>query len=105
MQWGEIREMSVIVIWVQRPVSCACGEYDPRTPCATGDYSVSGFVSVNLTDDCRELGRNANKTSALRGLETGVHRNWALAGHEWSVENKEQLCGTINRYAVMRGLG
>jgi hypothetical protein len=25
--------------------------------CATDDYSVSGSVSVNLTDDCRDLGR------------------------------------------------
>lgn len=101
MQCGEIREMSVIVIWVQRPVSCACGEYDPRTPCATGDYSVSGSVSVNLTDDCRELGRNVN----FSGDGVGNGGASALAGHKWSVENKEQPCRTTNRCAVMRRLG
>src|SRR4030095_13880394 len=108
MQWGEVREMSVIVIWVQSPVGCASGEYDPRTPYANGDYSVSGSVSVNLTDDCRELGGGVGKTSEVTGLGSGFPRNGGLTGHdtfEWRVENSEQSSRGNSRCKAMRRLG
>ena len=68
----------------------------------------SQSVSVNLTDDCRELGGNAAESSEVQGLGSGVHRNRALAGHDtfdWRVKNSGQSCRSSNRSAVMRGLG
>ena len=95
IQWGEVREMSVIVIWVQSPVNCASGEYDPRTPCATGGYSVTGSVSVNLTDDCRELVGNAAETnyrSARVGKRPHRNRRWLGTTRLRPVENSERSC-------------
>ena len=92
IQWGEVREMSVIVIWVESPVSCALTANTIRELLVQPLITRSQVsVSVNLTDDCRELGRNAAETN-YRSARVGKRAasQPALAGHDSFEACREQ---------------